>query len=65
VRVRPDLRHARAYVGGKRARIVRRGGHRVVMVQTRGRGRSVLVRISGVDRHGRHVTVKRRYSLCR
>jgi putative CocE/NonD family hydrolase len=64
VRVRRDLRHVRAFVGGRRARIVRRGGRRVVMVHTRGRGRSVLVRISGVDRHGRHVTVKRRYSLC-
>jgi hypothetical protein len=35
------------------------------MVHTRGRGRSVLVRISGVDRHGHRVTLKRRYSLCR
>jgi putative CocE/NonD family hydrolase len=65
VRVPSSWRHAKAYVGGKRARITRRGGRRVVVVHTKGRGRSVLVRITGVDRRGRHVTTKHRYSLCR
>jgi predicted acyl esterase len=64
VRVRDGLRHAKAFVAGKRARITRRGKHRVVVVHTKGRGRSVVVRITGVDRRGRHVTSKRRYSLC-
>jgi hypothetical protein len=54
-----------AYVGGKRTRVVRRGGRRVVIVHTRGRGKSVWVRITGVDRRGHRVTSKRRYSLCR
>jgi hypothetical protein len=52
-------------VGGKRARITRRGTHRVVVVHTKGRGRTVWVRITGVDRRGHRVTSKRRYSLCR
>jgi uncharacterized protein len=65
VRVRGDLRRAKAFVGGKRVRITRRGKHRRVVVHTSGRGRSVVVRITGVDKRGRHVTSKRRYSLCR
>jgi X-Pro dipeptidyl-peptidase C-terminal non-catalytic domain len=65
VRVPRGLRHVKAYVGGKRARIGSRGGRRVVVVHTRGRGRSVVVRITGVDRRGHRVTTKRRYSLCR
>jgi hypothetical protein len=64
VRVPGGLRQARVYVGGKRARIVRRKGRRVVVVHTRGRGRSVWVRITGVDRRGHHVTSRHRYSLC-
>jgi putative CocE/NonD family hydrolase len=65
VRVPGAWRHAKAYVHGKRARIASRHGRRVVIVHTKGRGGSVTVRITGVNRRGRHVTSRRRYSLCR
>jgi hypothetical protein len=65
VRVPGAWRHAKAYVDGKRARIASRHGRRVVIVHTKGRGGSVTVRITGVNRRGRHVTSRRRYSLCR
>jgi putative CocE/NonD family hydrolase len=63
VRVRRGLRHVRAFVGGKRARVVKRGGRRVVVVRPGGHA-SLAVRISGIDKHGRHVTTKRRYRFC-
>jgi hypothetical protein len=65
VRVPRGLRHVHATVGGRRARVVSRGGRRVVVVHPRAGGKSVVVRIRGVDRHGRRVATKRRYSLCR
>jgi hypothetical protein len=64
VRVRRGLRQVRATVGGRRARVVRRGGRWVVVVHPRAGVKSVVVRISGIDRHGRRVSVKRRYALC-
>jgi putative CocE/NonD family hydrolase len=64
VRVRRGLRQVRATVGGRRVRVVRRGSRRVLVVRPRGRAASVLVRIRGIDRHGRRVVVKRRYTFC-
>ena len=64
VRVRRGLRHVRARVDGRRARIVRRGGRRWVVVRPAGR-RTATVRVTGVNRHGRRVTTTRRYSRCR
>jgi putative CocE/NonD family hydrolase len=64
VPVRSGLRHVHATVGGRRARVVSRGGRRVVVVHPRAGVSSVVVRIRGVDRHGRRVTITRRYALC-
>ncbi|MEA2444462.1 MAG: uncharacterized protein QOJ12_1754 [Thermoleophilales bacterium] len=64
VPVRSGLRRVHATVGGRRARVVRRGGRRVVVVHPRAGASSVMVRIRGVDRHGRRVVVTRRYALC-
>jgi putative CocE/NonD family hydrolase len=65
VRVPRGLRHVRAFVAGHRARVVTRHGKRVVVVRPNARETSVMVRIRGVDRHGRRVTTKHRYRLCR
>ena len=65
VPLRKDLRKLRVTVGGRRARVTRRGHSRVVMISPRGSATSVLVRVRGVDRHGRRVSLKHRYSLCR
>jgi len=65
VRVRSGLRHVRATIDGRRARVSRRGRRRVVVVRPRAGRRVAVVRISGVDRHGRKVVVRKRYRLCR
>jgi hypothetical protein len=65
VRVRRGLRRVRAQVAGRRARVVKRHGRQVVVVRPRRGARSVTVRIRGVDRRGRRVTIKRRYRFCR
>jgi putative CocE/NonD family hydrolase len=65
VRVRRGLRYVHATVSGRRARVVKRHGKRVVVVRPRRGARSVVVRIRGIDRHGRHVATKRRYRFCR
>jgi hypothetical protein len=36
----------------------------VVVVHRRGQAGSVVVRIRGIDRHGRRVATKRRYRFC-
>lgn len=64
VRIRRGLRHVRAFVDGRRVRVRKRGGRRVVVVHPGSRA-SVLVRVRGVDRHGRRVTTKHRYRFCR
>jgi putative CocE/NonD family hydrolase len=65
VRVRSGLRHVRATVGGRRVRVrTRSGGRRVVVVRPRAGATSVVVRILGIDRHGRKVATKRRYRFC-
>jgi putative CocE/NonD family hydrolase len=58
------LRRVRVTVAGRRARITRHHGRRVVVIPTRARRRAVVVRITGVDRHGRRVTRSRRYAAC-
>jgi putative CocE/NonD family hydrolase len=63
VRVPRGLRHVRAWVNGRRARMVKRHGSRVVVVKPR--TRIVTVRIRGIGKHGRHVTKKHRYRFCR
>ena len=63
VRVKRGLRHVRAYVDGKRVRVIKRRGRRVVVVHPGGRA-SVTVRIRGRDRHGHRVTKKHRYRFC-
>jgi hypothetical protein len=64
VRARRGLRHVRAWVAGKRVRVVKRRGRRVVVVRPGAKARSVTVRISGVDRRGHRVSVKHRYRFC-
>jgi putative CocE/NonD family hydrolase len=64
VRVRPGLRHVRAWVAGRRVRVAKRHGKRVVVVRPRAGVHSVAVRIRGIDSHGRRVTIKRRYRFC-
>jgi putative CocE/NonD family hydrolase len=64
VRVRRGLRHVRAFVNGRRVAVKRRGGRRVVVVRPPAKARSVMVRIRGVDRHGRKVATKHRYRFC-
>jgi hypothetical protein len=58
------LRHVRVTVAGKRARTTRHDARRVVVIPARTRKRAVVVRITGVDRHGRRVTRSRRYAAC-
>jgi putative CocE/NonD family hydrolase len=65
VRVRSGLRRVRATIDGRRARVSRRGHRRVVVVRPRAGRRVAVVRISGVDRHGKRVIVRKRYALCR
>jgi uncharacterized protein len=65
VRVRSGLRRVRATVDGRRARVSRRGHRRVVVVRPRAGRRVAVVRISGIDRHGKRVVVRKRYALCR
>jgi len=65
VRVPRGLKHVRAWVGGRRARMVKRHGKRVVIVRPRAHTAAVTVRFRGTDRHGRHVTKKHRYRFCR
>lgn len=64
VRVRKGWRHVHATVSGKRARVKRRGGRRVVIVRPGGKAQSVMVRIRGIDRHGKRVATKHRYRFC-
>ena len=64
-RVPRSLRRARVTVDGRRARVVRRGGRRVVVVRPRAGAREVVVRMRGVDRHGHAVKLRRRYSACK
>src|SRR4051812_17439785 len=64
-RVPRRLRHVRAFSGGRRMRVVKRHGHRVAVAPPPHASRWITVRFRGVDRHGRHVTVKRRYRDCR
>ena len=61
VRVRRGLRHVRATVNGRRAAV----RHRRVVVRPRARTRLVVVRIRGTDRRDRHVSIVRRYRICR
>jgi hypothetical protein len=65
VRVRSGLRRVRATIDGRRARVSRRGHRRVLVVRPRAGRRVAVVRIEGVDRHGKRVVVRRRYALCR
>jgi uncharacterized protein len=64
-RVPRSLRRPRVTVDGRRARVVRRGRRRVVVIRPRAGARTVTVRIRGVDRRGRAVKLRRRYSACR
>ncbi|MFL5886363.1 MAG: CocE/NonD family hydrolase [Thermoleophilaceae bacterium] len=64
-RIPKGLRKVHVTVDGKRARIANRGHSRVVRVRPRAGARFATVRIRGVDRHGRHVKLRRRYSACR
>jgi uncharacterized protein len=65
VRVRRGLRHVKARAAGRRLRVVKRHGKRVVIVHRRANARAVTVRITGVDKHGHRVTKKHRYRFCR
>jgi predicted acyl esterase len=56
------LRRVRVYLGGRRLRAVGHRGRLVVSLPA-GTGRSVGLRIRGVGRHGRAVTVRRRYPV--
>jgi putative CocE/NonD family hydrolase len=64
VAVPRGLRHVRVTVAGRRARTTRHNARRVVVIPARARRRAVVVRITGVDRHGRRVTRSRRYAAC-
>jgi putative CocE/NonD family hydrolase len=64
VRLPGGLRRVRVTVGGRRVRVARRGGRRVVVVHPRAGARSVVLRIRGVDRHGRRVAMRRRFAFC-
>jgi predicted acyl esterase len=59
-RVPRGLRHVHATAYGKRLRIRKHA----VVVRPRPRVKTVVVRFRGVDKHGRHVTVRRRYRVC-
>lgn len=59
------LRRARVTVAGHRLRVRHRGRRLVVLVRPKAGARYVTLRIRGVDRHGRHVKLRRRYKVCR
>jgi putative CocE/NonD family hydrolase len=65
IRLPRGLRRPHVTINGRRARIGRRGQARVVAIRPRAGLRAVTVRIRGVDRRGRAVKTRRRYSLCR
>jgi hypothetical protein len=60
-----SLRHVRVRLDGRRVRVRRVRGHRVVTIDLRGmKRRTAVVRIRGVRRNGRRVTVTHRYHPC-
>jgi hypothetical protein len=63
--VKSGLRHVRATVDGKRARLAHRGSRRVVVVRPAAGAQSVVVKISGVDRRGKRVALRTRVTVCR
>jgi putative CocE/NonD family hydrolase len=56
------LHRVRVYLGGRRLHAVRHRGRLVVSLPA-GAGRSVSLRIRGVDRRGRAVAIRRRYAV--
>ena len=66
LRIRRGLRRVRVTANGRRLRVRGRPNHRYVVIDLRGRGpRTVVVRVSGLDRKG-HVTRRsHRYHRCR
>jgi pimeloyl-ACP methyl ester carboxylesterase len=61
----PALSDVSVTIAGRRARIAGARGHRTVTVDLRGTtALSVTVRIRGRTRHGRRLTVTRRYHTC-
>ncbi len=60
VRVPKGWTHVRAFVNGERVTVK----HRRFVVRPAASGRPVNVRIRGINRHGKQVTRKHRYSLC-
>jgi hypothetical protein len=66
LRIRRGLRRVRVTANGRRLRVRGRPNHRYVVIDLRGSGpRTVVVRVSGIDRRG-HVTRRsHRYHRCR
>ena len=62
IRLPHGLRHVRVYLGARRLRAARHRDRLVVSLPA-GAGRSVGLRISGLGRHGRAVTLRRRYPV--
>ena len=65
VPVRSGLRHVRATVDGRKARVAKRGSKSVVIVRPKAGVQSVVVKIRGVDRHGKRVGLRSRVNVCR
>jgi putative CocE/NonD family hydrolase len=64
VRMPRGLRRPRLTLNGHRVRVKRRGKALVVSVPARLSARVATVRIRGVNRRGKRMSVTRRYSLC-
>ena len=66
LRIRRGLRRVTVTANGRRLRVRGRPNHRYAVVDLRGSGRrTVVVRVSGIDRKG-HVTRRtHRYHVCR
>jgi hypothetical protein len=66
LRIRRGLRRVRVTANGRRLRLRGRPNRRYVVVDLRGRGpRTVVVRVSGLDRRGRRTRRSYRYHRCR